>query len=360
MDNTELTIFKRFCSLKRSGIEFEYSREQRPSKEGKEAPALISKCLSRDSDCNNLNCLFANGSKDPFFDVDHPIHSGFLVHWTGKDIDDKYDPNWEQTNEPILRQDIITPYIDRLKNVLEYGLWMTTSDNDQPQYYQNKKIKRSPFYRTCFSELKLSEARVHAKKFGRLGIGVKRPFVMHRRGSPMVYYREEFGNWFFEPFLTEQDSDEIQIPSDAWWSYFLKSMNEGKTNKGFMKYKNFDESEWRIIHSPEIEEILGLPEGIKKAPEEDRKFVEYLKRNNVPDSMRPKYLLPLDKWLAFIIYPSLAIKVFAEQDDSLWSLMKEKNIKTKTPEVIEPNTHSAQYEQYSRPFGIDLDACRNF
>lgn len=343
--------YKRLCCFKHTGINFQHVYED---------TSIISRCLNKDDSCENLKCLYAGGRCDPFFDVHRAVHSAFLVHWTGRDIDDKYDSNWDQKNDPELNQDIIEPYIDRLKNILEYGLWMTSSESDQKTFFNNKPINRAPFYRTCFSELRLSETRVHAKRFGRLGIGVKRHFVLARRGSPMVYFHKNFRNWFFETFLVN-DTSEIDIPTDTWWANYLKSMNEGETNSGYVQFKNFDESEWRIIYSEQIENKFGRVKGIDKVVEKaDDKFREYLEKYKIPDTKKPKYFLPLDDWLAFIIYPSLAVKAVAESID-IYRIIREKGIKCNLPDDKKNwPKKSAKYEKYSMPFGIDLDSCRNF
>lgn len=348
-----MAIYKRLCCLKNSAIDFK--REWKAA-EGKIPPALITICQSKEDDCEQLNCLYAGGDCDPFFDVHRPTHSDFLIHWTGLDIDNRYDPNWEQSNDPKLNTTIVEPYIERLKNILKYGLWMTSNNNDQSLIYKRKKVNREPFYRTCFTELKLSEARVHAKRFGRLGIGVKRPFVMSRKGAPVIYFREEFGNWFFDSFEKSKGS-EVSIPYNAWWAYYLKSMNEGGTNLGYMQYKNFDESEWRVIFSEKIREQFGNINGINNWPNNDLKFVEYLRKWKVPEAKKPQYLLPLDKWFAIIIYPSLAVKVKAESNCCIRKHIED--IKPKIPNGKNP-IRSAEFEPYSKPFEIDLDACRNF
>lgn len=353
MTNNEKYI--RFCGLKYKGVDFEYEWDAAGAK-------VVSRCLDRDPDCENLNCLYAGGKHDPFFDTPHAVHSDFLVHWTGRDIDDKYDPYWEQNNDTTLNKDIVEPYVDRLINILKYGLWMTSSKNDQPLFFKNRPVKRPLFYRTCFSELKLSEARVHAKRFGRLGIGVKRLFVLSKRGAPLIYYRKEFDNWFFKSFPVNQHG-EIEIPSDAWWAYFLKPMNEAQNDKGYIRYKNFDEAEWRIIYSPEIEKKFGRIPGINRFEDVvDDDFLNYLRNSHlpVPEDKWPKYLLPLDKWLAFIIFPNLAVKAAAESRKEITDIIQKK-IKSVLPLKREKwPTSSAEYERYSMPFFIDLDACRNF
>jgi hypothetical protein len=350
--------YKRLCNFTHSGIEFEHSGANIVIN-GKQSFTLNSHCLNKTSNCKKLKCLYAGGDCDPFYDAQRAVHSDFLVHWTGRDIDNEYDPAWEKRNDTRLNENIVSPYIDRLKNILKYGLWMTSSKSDLPLIYRNKIAKRPLFYRTCFSELKLSEVRVHAKRFGRLGIGVKRPFVMNRKGAPVVYFREEFENWFFASFKKNKN-DKIPIPSYVWWAYYLKSMNEGDPRGGYLHYANFQESEWRIIYNYKIRKKFGEIPGIMDFDKVmDNKFYSYLQKYKVPVSKQPRYLLPLDKWFAFIIYPNLAVKTIAER--MVWGAVKKNKIKCKFPtKKIDWPKRSAEYENYSLPFGIDLDACRNF
>jgi hypothetical protein len=66
---------------------------------------------------------------------DYSIHSDFLIHWTGKDID------------------------------------------------ENLIIDVPAVPQTCFTELKLSQSRAHAREYGRLGIGGKRPMENYSQQS---------------------------------------------------------------------------------------------------------------------------------------------------------------------------------
>ena len=108
------------------------------------------------------------------FPMNKSVHSDFLIHWTGDDIDKDYDSNWWQSNKSEPNKAIIEPYLRRLKYILRYGLWM----NQEKGFveFNGKKIKIPSVARACFTELRLSEARKHAQKFGRLGIGFKRFF----------------------------------------------------------------------------------------------------------------------------------------------------------------------------------------
>ena len=118
---------------------------------------------------------------------DYAIHSDFLMYWTGKDIDDEYDKNWYESDKSKTNivHKVNNLYLTRLYNTLKYGLWMTEADEGELCFGgSNMTIPLVP--KTCFTELKLSESRKHARKFGRLGIGVKRNFLFDRSGRPLT------------------------------------------------------------------------------------------------------------------------------------------------------------------------------
>jgi hypothetical protein len=296
-------------------------------------------------------------------------HSDFLIHWTGEDIDRNYDPNWWNSKVNRPNKEIVAPYIERLKFLLRFGLWM--KDGKGFIEFQGKTIKRPQFARTCFTELKLSQAREHAIKFGRLGIGFKRMFVCDRMGLPMVYFRPEKHNWFISPYLKnnidQKDGKSIPLVNE-YWACFLKSMDEKHTPGELLQYKQFNESEWRIIYSEEIKQKLIDLKLARicdyfKRPEEinDAEFQKYLSRMDPERKLR--YLVPLDGgsevWFAMIIYPNLPTKVYAEKDpeirgeiDRLKPVVDEKDWKRLNG--------SASYEKFNRVIEMDLDACRNF
>lgn len=181
------------------------------------------------------------------FSMNKSVHSDFLIHWTGYDIDEKYDREWWNKKGIKINKSIIDPYLKRLKYILKYGLWMNREINFIE--FKKEKIKMPVVARTCFTELKLSETWIHAQKFGRLGIGFKRMFVFNRMGFPMIYFRPEKDNWLLSPFLSSCSGMETK----EFWACFLKSMDEKLIPGQLLQYKQFDESEWRIIYSKEIE-----------------------------------------------------------------------------------------------------------
>lgn len=102
------------------------------------------------------------------------LHTKFLIHWTGK--------KWLQ-NE--LCDDIRNQYINRLIDVLQHGFFM--KPGNETIWGANKASITAHISRTCFTEIKLSLAAQHAKKYGSLGIGVNRKYVLERYGGPVFY-----------------------------------------------------------------------------------------------------------------------------------------------------------------------------
>ncbi len=288
----------------------------------------------------------------------NPVHSGYLIHWTGKDIDKNSE--WANEHSSKTTPAVTDLYLERLKYILKYGLWMTKNPEDEYLEICNEKIKRPYTARTCFTELKLSLVRAHAADYGRLGIGFKRPFLFDRLGAPMTYYHPARKNWFFPPFFSNPTGD---ILSD-YFACFLKHMTK-KSEDGTLQYKYYDESEWRIIYSDEIanklkelnkntySEYFSKPSDIN-----DDKFQEYINQNG---SVKPEYLIPIkDKWFCMIIYPSLAVKIEAEANEEIQALLE--HLKPTRPSNLKvgQNKNPSPLEKYSKPIEIDLDACRNF
>ncbi|MDA1190072.1 MAG: abortive infection system antitoxin AbiGi family protein [Candidatus Poribacteria bacterium] len=124
--------------------------------------------------------------------------SDYVIHWTGKDIDVAH-----RLNPAVRRQ----AYIDRLQRTLRGdpdhypsdqedapkdqreampGLWMTwTTESLHGQ--RNATIQNIVMPATCFTELPLTSARGHTTRYGCMGFGFTRRFVMERRGNPVLY-----------------------------------------------------------------------------------------------------------------------------------------------------------------------------
>ncbi len=277
-------------------------------------------------------------------DFDYSIHSDYLIHWTGKDIDAAHDPNWRERHLSTRDPTVVGLYLKRLHDILKFGLWMTEEGSDTAA---GATIEARATPKCCFTELKLSQSRVHAASYGRLGIGVKRAFLFDRFGRPLAYvgYSKDSHN---DKFL-EVCSRELK---DRRFLNFFKPMN---SNIG-LNYDLYSESEWRILF---FEELLAK-----------RKIVDPRDRTNVAEhayfqSLVPqaqeklKYLVPLDGWFAMIIYPGLAVKNDAQWDDSTGIREQIRRIKSKTDHgnTVE-GLHIAGRGNW--PIEVDLNACRHF
>jgi len=285
-----------------------------------------------------------------FSDFDYAIHSDFLIYWTGKDLDEKEQnnqPRWCRTGEDKSRttKKETSLYIKRLYDILKYGLWMNKKPDTETIKVNGQEFEKPLVARTCFTELKLSEVREHAKKFGRLGIGLKRYYLFDRLGGPMKYLQFGTLNLFFPPFSAyDKDNPEHEKFS------FYKHMCSGRP----LTYDLFSESEWRIIYSESIKKKLK-----RQAPERLSLFVDPKESDDKElkqfydriQGEKPEYFLPLDAWLAMIIYPSPEVKIEAKKN--LYHLIeKVKSRKTATG--------CPDYEYKMWPIEINLDACRNF
>jgi hypothetical protein len=175
---------------------------------------------------------------------DTAVHSDFLIHWTGDDIDHKHHPNWDGNAQyRSLTDDHVTQlYLDRLRNIVAYGLWMT-EEGESIFKIGGEEIHCPSIPKCCFTELKLSESRRHARLYGRLGIGVKRKFLFSRHGRPVAYYG--FRQESHEDKFLEACSKELQ---DRVLLNFFKPMN----STGDLNYDLYSESEWRLLFFPEL------------------------------------------------------------------------------------------------------------
>lgn len=179
------------------------------------------------------------------------IHSRFLVHWTGaKDIEKHPD-----AEKPQL-------YVERLKDYLQNnGLYTKRTNEDT---IRKKKIKR--LIRICFTEIRLSQARVHAERYGKLGIGFARDFIMNKGGRPVIYipFEAEPGGRLLEDSLEnvyeKTKGDAKSHRSSEWILAHVKRMSNGKDED------YYEEMEWRIVHdeSPNNKHFKAEGDGVHR------------------------------------------------------------------------------------------------
>jgi hypothetical protein len=101
-----------------------------------------------------------------------------LTHWTGKDI---------STEREKLNAETRARYMERLLSLLDNGFWMTLPSECLVGLDNRSISYQAPM--TCFTELRLSAAQAHHRRYGLLGIVVDREFVLDRWGAPVHYVR---------------------------------------------------------------------------------------------------------------------------------------------------------------------------
>ncbi len=186
-------------------------------------------------------------------------------------------------------------------------------------------------------------------RYGRLGIGVKRPFLFQRFGRPLAYFgfgERKYSDKFLEACL--QDLQDKKLLN------FFKPMNSKSRN---LTYELYAESEWRILFFEEL-----LTTGKIVDPRDDTKAKEhaYFKTLTPEQQNKLKYLIPLDGWFAMIIYPSLNVKNSAQWNSEYEISHAIRRIKSNPDPGNKVEGLKDPPVRGNWPMEVDLDACRNF
>lgn len=273
---------------------------------------------------------------------DIAVHSDFLIHWTGKDIDKERHPSWgDDHHHSRTSFEVVELYLKRLKDIVTYGLWMT-EEGERKFAIGSNEITAPSIPQCCFTELKLSESRRHAQSYGRLGIGVKRPFLFSRLGRPLAYFG--FGEHNHQDKFLEACASDLQ---DKALLNFFKPMN---STKGKLNYDFYSESEWRILL---FQELLSARLIVDPRDSGNTKEHAYFQSLSAEQQARLKYLIPLDGWFSMIIYPSAQIK-------NAVRCRTENGIEDEIRRIKTANDHGNRVEGGNWPIEVDLDACRHF
>jgi hypothetical protein len=280
---------------------------------------------------------------------DAAVHSDFLIHWTGKDIDCEHDKDWYEKRTSKTEVHVTELYARRLRDIATYGLWMTDSHEG---FYQvaSKKITIPSTPHCCFTELKLSESRRHARSYGRLGIGVKRPFLFDRFGRPMAYFGFR-ATRHRDKFLEACEAD---LKNQTLLNFF-KPMN--LPEPAGLDYHYYNESEWRILF---FEELLKTRKIIDPRDATNEKEHAYF--NSLTENQRSKlkYLIPLDGWFAMIIYPSGQIKNTSQWDTEYGIRKQIEIIKSREDDNGNRVEGLKSPMRGNWPIEVELDSCRHF
>jgi len=269
---------------------------------------------------------------------DYAIHSDFLIHWTGKDIDCEHDRDWySRKDEARIGEEAENKYLRRLRDILTFGLWMT---EEAQCTLGDVVIPATP--KCCFTELKISESRKHASQYGRLGIGVKRPFLFRRYGRPLAYcgFHEKGCDDKFLKACADDFKNKNMLN-------FFKTMNSSAE----FTYDVYGESEWRLLF---FDELLREGKIIDPRDMTHKREHKYFLSLTHDQQQKLKYLIPLDGWFSMIIYPSSSVRIRAQQNSALTIGDAIRRIKS------DPSDHGNRAVGGSWPIEVTVGDCRHF
>ncbi len=109
--------------------------------------------------------------------------------------------------------------------------------------------------RVCFTEIRLSQVQCHAKKYGKLGIGFDRKFVLDRMGNP-VFYVQDADTGLIISSLNHllglvQRTNDAKLENELEFVFgFLKGMSDRRKHPRDFGF--YEEMEWRVINFQEI------------------------------------------------------------------------------------------------------------
>lgn len=111
----------------------------------------------------------------------NPHRSDILVHWTAKELKGK------STSESEIQE----KYIELLYSIYSKGLRFSTPKEHDEVAGVNCLSILKPKPIICFTELKLSKTKEHADRYGELGIGFNREFLMKWGANPVFYMQNK-------------------------------------------------------------------------------------------------------------------------------------------------------------------------
>ncbi|MFA6569771.1 MAG: abortive infection system antitoxin AbiGi family protein [Bacteroidota bacterium] len=210
------------------------------------------------------------------------IKSRILIYWTGRGICTTHD-----SMSVTFRKD----YLDRLKNIITDGFWMMPNKEKIMGY--GGCINKTFQFCTCFTDLGVNNSAEHIKKYGLMGIGISREFILERDGRPVWYFlndptdiHAETVNKLFNYINSEKNgNDELTELYNRMSMLFDYAKPMGDNFSIFDNY--YEEREWRVVWNSHIKNDKFHPTGIDT----------------------PKFLMPFKKeHLKLIIFPDVETK----------------------------------------------------
>jgi hypothetical protein len=162
------------------------------------------------------------------------VHPDILVHWT--------DRRWAKKKlTPALR----SKYVKRLCDFYQKGLWLTHTEGATETIHGafHTKTKLRPRPCLCFTELRLSQVTAHIARFGSLGIGFRRQFMLNRGANPVFYLQ----NFHAGVVNTNLAAVARAAKTDETIQLFTSYMKPMSARRSQTKFPEYDQMEWRCV-----------------------------------------------------------------------------------------------------------------
>lgn len=160
------------------------------------------------------------------------VHKHPLYHWTGRDIESSTSSsstdisgNYIGPQSP-LNDSQREEYINRVKSTLAKGLWIKAPEKPEKIGAGQQLINIcQPI--VCFTEWALEESIPHVSRYGRLGFGFTKQFVLASGGQPVTYVNNNLKLPYLKSFLRIHKLVEklkAKVPPDAQFEQLVQEI----------------------------------------------------------------------------------------------------------------------------------------
>ncbi len=209
------------------------------------------------------------------------IHRQQLFHWIGPEID--RSSGFSGSLSDLAR----SRYLECLRGTLEDGLWVKAPREPELIRHAGKELSLDrPI--VCFTEWSVGESLSHTRRYGRLGLGFSKSWVLERGGQPVTYYRHAKGSFFLRALVRIWRSLEEQSCADEfrYLMHFTKRVHKPNPSRDQPRKKAvrrvtppspvrqpvasdpfvrkygktmpyLEEREWRIVAHPHLDRPSG-------------------------------------------------------------------------------------------------------
>lgn len=193
------------------------------------------------------------------------MHKRLVYHWIGRHIEGRRD---------LREADRVEMYVAALRGSLQRGLWLNRMDEVLELGRHRLELTRRM---VCLTESRLSECRFHSQRYGRLGLGFPKRFVLEAGGKPVTYVRHKRGDLYTRLLLEAVDDAHgvVQRRRLEYLAHFVKPMGVQRRRRPRVerapvgerpaatpqlwarrqfgpRLLYLSEAEWRIVEDPSL------------------------------------------------------------------------------------------------------------